>query len=406
MGACFSVPQEGNVDNPNTLAQRGPASSRRRRPHHPNPLHNYTSTSAQVVVDQGPLVPAILGVPDQSPTHDHRRPGTSGFRLGLGGGFPRSSAPGNTSRLLTQSGNRPLVSKRHYTWKSTNAHLTRSILERERLAFWDTAPTYGGRAEIWQALKLAIEADTRALAQAIVDSVQISVPTGRLSDGCFDELGNYYLLPIYCLHDPTNLVEVVDNSDRDQDGAPSASPVSDERTLHHLGGMSESFPSQSLISTGKMSSPELDVGGLATSVVTAHSFTHDPPASESNLGSAGASLHEEWTSVRSVEGKSAPLVSSPTHPPPQPASPSTQIAGMPLCVRLSSNGKDIKLSVTKSDTLQQVKLHICQYEQLDPDNTQVRFFLLGKQLDYSTIPFNDSTIKSAKLIQALVSTRV
>ncbi|KAJ1962971.1 hypothetical protein IWQ62_003364 [Dispira parvispora] len=401
MGICFSGPQEGDVDNPNRLAQRDPTSSRRRRTHRHNPLHNSTSASAQAAVDQGPLIPAILGVPDHSLSHDRRR--ASGFRLGLGGSFPRGG--GNTSALLTQSGNRPLVSNRHYAWKSTNPQLTRSILERERLAFWDTAPTYGGRAEIWQALKLAIEADTRALAQAIVDSVQISIPTGRLTDGCFDELGNYYLVPIYCLQDPTNLVEVVDNNGRNgqSGGAPSTSPVSDERTLHHLG---ESLPSQSLLSSGKMSSPELDVGGLATSVVTAHSFNHDPPVSESNLGSAGASLYEERTSVRSIEGKSAPSVGSPTHPPPPQASFSTQTAGMPLCVRLSSNGKDIKLNVTKSDTLQQVKLHICQSEHLVPDDTQVRFFLLGKQLDYSTIPFHDPTIKSAKLIQALVSTRV
>jgi hypothetical protein len=44
------------------------------------------------------------------------------------------------------------------------------------------------------------------LSQAIIDSANITIPTGNLSDGCYDELGNRYVIPIYCIVDPTNLI--------------------------------------------------------------------------------------------------------------------------------------------------------------------------------------------------------
>ena len=60
--------------------------------------------------------------------------------------------------------------------------MTSSKLEEERRAFWDTAPTYDGRPEIWQALKAACEAAESKdfdLAQAILDGVSVSLPTGE-----------------------------------------------------------------------------------------------------------------------------------------------------------------------------------------------------------------------------------
>ena len=56
-----------------------------------------------------------------------------------------------------------------------------------------------GRVEIWQTLKLACEADDLGTAQAIIDSANIKVPTGKFTDGCFDELGNHYVIPSYCI---------------------------------------------------------------------------------------------------------------------------------------------------------------------------------------------------------------
>lgn len=60
--------------------------------------------------------------------------------------------------------------------------------------------------EIWQALRCACESEDLKLSQAIIDSANITIPTGNLSDGCYDELGNKYVIPIYCIVDPTNLI--------------------------------------------------------------------------------------------------------------------------------------------------------------------------------------------------------
>ncbi|KAL1914295.1 uncharacterized protein VTP21DRAFT_9033 [Calcarisporiella thermophila] len=84
--------------------------------------------------------------------------------------------------------------------------ITQKQLEIQRAAFWDTAPTYEGRLEIWQALKCAVEADDHQLAQAVLDSANIVVPTGFLNDGCYDELGNRYEVPLYCIIPPSNLL--------------------------------------------------------------------------------------------------------------------------------------------------------------------------------------------------------
>ncbi|KAI8906378.1 hypothetical protein EDD86DRAFT_256617 [Gorgonomyces haynaldii] len=68
-----------------------------------------------------------------------------------------------------------------------------------------------GRLEIWQTLKLVCEAygESKETAQAIIDSANITVPTGRLTDGCYDELGNQYKIEPFCLCNPTNLLEIV-----------------------------------------------------------------------------------------------------------------------------------------------------------------------------------------------------
>ncbi|RKP24293.1 hypothetical protein SYNPS1DRAFT_29943 [Syncephalis pseudoplumigaleata] len=85
--------------------------------------------------------------------------------------------------------------------------MTQADLDAQRAAFWETAPTYEGRLEVWQALQLVCQPDTdHATAQVILDSVGASLPTGRLADGVFDSLGNRYRIPDYCLSAPTNLV--------------------------------------------------------------------------------------------------------------------------------------------------------------------------------------------------------
>uniref|UniRef100_A0A673JGU4 Ubiquitin domain-containing protein 1-like n=1 Tax=Sinocyclocheilus rhinocerous TaxID=307959 RepID=A0A673JGU4_9TELE len=86
--------------------------------------------------------------------------------------------------------------------------LKKGQLRSKRDEFWDTAPAFDGRKEIWDALKaaaVAIECNDHELAQAIVDGASITLPHGSLME-CYDELGNRYQLPAYCLVPPVNLV--------------------------------------------------------------------------------------------------------------------------------------------------------------------------------------------------------
>lgn len=102
--------------------------------------------------------------------------------------------------------NQPLK-KEHPRWRS-EVPLTEGQLRSKRDEFWDTAPAFEGRKEIWDALKaaaVALESKDYALAQAIIDGANISLPHGTLLD-CYDELGAHYQLPVYCLAPPVNLL--------------------------------------------------------------------------------------------------------------------------------------------------------------------------------------------------------
>ncbi|PNY06104.1 ubiquitin domain-containing protein 1-like, partial [Trifolium pratense] len=69
-------------------------------------------------------------------------------------------------------------------WKHPQP-ITKTQLIQLRDEFWDTAPHYGGRKEIWDALRAAAEADL-SLAQAIVDSAGVIVQSSDLTV-CYDE---------------------------------------------------------------------------------------------------------------------------------------------------------------------------------------------------------------------------
>lgn len=72
--------------------------------------------------------------------------------------------------------------------------LTEGQLRSKRDEFWDTAPAFEGRKEIWDALRaaaVAAEAMDFQLAQAILDGASVSVPNGYLTE-CYDEWGTRY----------------------------------------------------------------------------------------------------------------------------------------------------------------------------------------------------------------------
>lgn len=117
-------------------------------------------------------------------------------------------------------------------WRAHEA-VTESQLRRKREVFWETAPAYEGRQEIWDALRAAAhayEAQDYAMAQAIIDGAAIQLgPDGSLHEA-WDELGNQYRIPLYCLAAPLNLrpdpsSSITSSSTTDQ-GTPTHSAAS------------------------------------------------------------------------------------------------------------------------------------------------------------------------------------
>ncbi|KAG0367043.1 Ubiquitin domain-containing protein 2 [Mortierella sp. AD032] len=152
-------------------------------------------------------------------------------------------------------GGRRILSLKTHKWNAPAPPPTRIQLEREREEFWDTAPVYDGRPQVWQALRAACacgddpEEEDPDQIQVILDAARITVPSevapeltaaatgntaaleeaggaGGGSDwssrwrrtrhqrldpmaqlACYDHLGNLYVIPIKMLANPGNLVE-------------------------------------------------------------------------------------------------------------------------------------------------------------------------------------------------------
>ena len=106
---------------------------------------------------------------------------------------------------LSEHFNQPI--RPHY-WYSKRRAWTRTQIDQERREFFETRVT--GRAEIWAALAAAISLlhmGDIATAQSIVDAAGITIPTGDLCEGCYDEQGALYRLPQCIVSDPENMVE-------------------------------------------------------------------------------------------------------------------------------------------------------------------------------------------------------
>jgi len=140
---------------------------------------------------------------------------------GAGSGYSDSSLSPTTK-------NKPLKHEK-IKWKS-DIPLTEYQLKRKREEYWDTAPAFEGKAEIWAALKGATEAmenDYYDLAQAMLDGAGISLPSGTLVE-CYDELGTRYSIPVYCLSWPINLIN---EADRDSPAEYSEPVIEDPQEL-------------------------------------------------------------------------------------------------------------------------------------------------------------------------------
>jgi hypothetical protein len=115
---------------------------------------------------------------------------------------------------------------------------TRTKLDRERLAFFDTRVT--GRPEIWGAIRAAVgelhaeannggESGGMATAQSIIDAAGATLPTGDLADGVYDALGGYYGIPEWVVCDPVNVAEEGGEEEVDDEDEGKGKAVVTER---------------------------------------------------------------------------------------------------------------------------------------------------------------------------------
>jgi hypothetical protein len=96
---------------------------------------------------------------------------------------------------------------RNHVWHSKRRTWTRAQLDRERAEFFETRVT--GRPEIWAAVSTVISlirSGDLVTAQSIIDAAGITVPTGDLCEGCYDEQGVLYRIPQCVASDPENMV--------------------------------------------------------------------------------------------------------------------------------------------------------------------------------------------------------
>lgn len=112
------------------------------------------------------------------------------------GGPPDAPGPGNKQ-----------LCRKPPVWSSERP-MTKGQLLSKRDEFWDTAPAFGNIScrPIWDALRHAAECEDAETAQAIMSAIDVTLPHGNLSV-VYDQLGNKYDIPPYCLSEPVNLVK-------------------------------------------------------------------------------------------------------------------------------------------------------------------------------------------------------
>ncbi|KAJ1565462.1 Ubiquitin domain-containing protein 2 [Nowakowskiella sp. JEL0078] len=229
--------------------------------------------------------------------------------------------------------------------------LTQRELNQLRDAFWDTQPSYSGKSEIWQVLKVACECTEITAAQTYIDSAFITVPTGVLSDGCYDELGNQYIIPAYCFTSPTNLI-LNDGFTADIDTTTASS-------------------SDNVLTREKISKTS--------------SIESTPLKSDSNTPINDAKTNKPFRVA-------TPLATS--------ASANT----LGITVRLST-AKDIKMTVAQNDSFSAIKKLVEEQEKPQWDSEKkkykLRFFFMGKTVDERT-KIKDTKISDGGVLQVMV----
>ncbi|KAJ2720475.1 hypothetical protein GGI07_004586 [Coemansia sp. Benny D115] len=237
----------------------------------------------------------------------------------------------------------PWTAEEQMTWRQ---------LQRERDAFWDTAPNYGGRKETWQGLRMACESDDAQLAQAIVCSIGVTVPTGRIVDGVYDELGAQYSIPQLCLSAPRNIA------------ADSLADTDAEDALDD-----DLLVTQAVVLGKVGSSGVVDYGscGRAESISSAQSM-------DTHTAVAVTAPENQASSMASLPLLVSPLVASQM---------------WTVHVRLSSGCGDVAVQVGHDTTIAQVERRLRASGHIRREVGRVRFMYLGKRLGPAAVPLRE-----------------
>lgn len=183
------------------------------RPSPPPPIrHSPRAITSQTAINGGShdTHPSAFAAPSGLSLH---RTETSRSALST----PRPSETNSGPRL-----SHPLSLADHYNlplqppkpWTSKDRTWTRTQLQRERYEFFETRVT--GRKEIWSGLRQVIEClreGDLADAQGILDALAVTLPTGQIEVGAYDEAGNLYKMPEAVVSDPTDVIEDIPDMD-------------------------------------------------------------------------------------------------------------------------------------------------------------------------------------------------
>lgn len=99
-----------------------------------------------------------------------------------------------------------------------------------------------GRQEVWQTIHGALEVlwsggdagetdGGLSTAQTILDAADITVPTGDMAQGVYDNFGAFYQLAEHIVSNPTNLAVVVPRADEDKDAGEGSEDPDEEEVL-------------------------------------------------------------------------------------------------------------------------------------------------------------------------------
>lgn len=173
----------------------------------PSPSSQARPTDVRAINSQTAINPPLSNTTSRHLTANQSfGPGASASNIST----PRTSTTGGLRQQqdasLSEHINLPLVAPK--PWVSTQRTWSRAELQRERSEFFETRVT--GRPEIWAAIKevseLVRQGDLTD-AQGIIDAAGITLPTGRLEEGIYDERGVHYRVSENILTDPMNVVD-------------------------------------------------------------------------------------------------------------------------------------------------------------------------------------------------------